>query len=136
MSPRGIHVDPRDAVPIWRQIEEGMRRLVASGALAPGAAAPSVRDLARDLQVNPATVVRAYQRLVDTGLFAVRRGEGTFVSEALPSVPKAERGRALAEGALRYASTAVTVGASREEAARALDTAFTRLSPAKEGEKK
>ncbi len=113
-----------------------MRRLVASGALAPGAAVPSVRDLARDLQVNPATVVRAYQRLVDAGLFAVRRGEGTFVSETPPPIPKAEKGRALAEGALRYASTAVTVGASRDEASRALETAFVRLAPRKEGEKK
>ena len=136
MTTRGLHVDPRDAVPIWKQIEEGMRRLVASGALAPGAAVPSVRDLARDLQVNPATVVRAYQRLVDAGLFAVRRGEGTFVAEAPPSLPKPERARALADGALRYASTAVTVGASREEASRALEHAYTRLAPTKEGEKK
>lgn len=136
MIPRGLHVDPRDAVPIWKQIEEGVRRLVGSGALKPGAAVPSVRDLARDLQVNPATVVRAYQRLVEAGLLAVKRGEGTFVADPIPSVPKAERGRALAEGALRYASTAVTVGASRDEAARALDAAFLRLAPAKEGEKK
>jgi GntR family transcriptional regulator len=136
VTPRGLHVDPRDAVPIWKQIEEGMRRLVASGALKPGAAVPSVRDLARDLQVNPATVVRAYQHLVDAGLLVVKRGEGTFVSDAIPTLPKAERGRALAEGALRFASTAVTVGASRDEAARALDAAFSRLAPGKEGEKK
>ena len=136
MTPRGLRVDPRDAVPIWKQIEEGMRRLVASGALKAGAAVPSVRDLARDLQVNPATVVRAYQRLVDAGLLAVKRGEGTFVSESIPAVPKAERNRALGEAALRYASTAVTVGASRDEAARALESAFTRLAPGKEGEKK
>ena len=136
MTPRGLHVDPRDAVPIWKQIEEGMRRLVASGALKPDAPVPSVRDLARDLQVNPATVVRAYQHLVEAGLFVVKRGEGTFVSGSIPAVPKAERGRALAEGALRYASTAVTVGASRDEAVRALDAALARLAPTKEGEKK
>jgi GntR family transcriptional regulator len=136
VTPRGLHVDPRDAVPIWKQIEEGMRRLVASGALKPGAPVPSVRDLARDLQVNPATVVRAYQRLVDAGLFAVRRGEGTFVADEIPSVPRAERGRALAEGALRYASTAVTVGASRDEASHALEAAFARLAHGKDGEKK
>jgi GntR family transcriptional regulator len=136
VTPRGLHVDPRDAVPIWKQIEEGVRRLVGSGALKPGAAVPSVRDLARDLQVNPATVVRAYQRLVDAGLLVVKRGEGTFVADPIPTVPKAERGRALAEGALRYASTAVTVGASRDEAARALDAAFSRLAPGKEGERK
>jgi DNA-binding transcriptional regulator YhcF (GntR family) len=86
--------------------------------------------------VNPATVVRAYQRLVDAGLLAVKRGEGTFVVDSIPAVPKAERGRALAEGALRYASTAVTVGASRGEAAHALDAAFARLVPGREGEKK
>ena len=49
---------------------------------------------------------------------------------------KAERGRALAEGALRYASTAVTVGASRDEASHALEAAFARLAHGKEGEKK
>ena len=136
MTPRGLHVDPRDAVPIWKQIEEGVRRLVGSGALRPGAAVPSVRDLARDLQVNPATVVRAYQRLVDAGLLSVKRGEGTFVADSIPAVPKAERGRALTEGALRYASTAVTVGASREEADHALDAAFSRFAPGKGGEKK
>ena len=136
MSPYGLRVDPRDAVPIWRQIEEGMRRLVASGALRPGSAVPSVRDLARDLQVNPATVVRAYQRLVDGGLLVVKRGEGTFVADGIPTLPRAERGRALAEGALRFASTAVTVGASRDETTRALDAAFARLAPGKDGEKK
>ena len=54
-----IRIDPSDATPIWSQIEEGLRRLVASGALKPGAAVPSVRDLARDLNVNPATVAKA-----------------------------------------------------------------------------
>jgi DNA-binding transcriptional regulator YhcF (GntR family) len=46
---RTLQIDPSDATPIWAQIEEGMRRLVASKALPPGAAVPSVRDLARDL---------------------------------------------------------------------------------------
>ena len=59
----GLRIDPRDAVPIWKQIEDSLRRMVAAGALAPGAAVPSVRDLARDLGVNPATVSKAYQGL-------------------------------------------------------------------------
>ena len=62
---------------------------------------------------------------MDAGLLAVKRGEGTFVADTIPAVPKAERSRALAEAALRYASTAVTVGASRDEADRALDSAFS-----------
>ena len=85
---RALRVDPRDATPIWRQIEEGLRRLVASGALAPGTGVPSVREMAADLRINPATVAKAYQRLTDAGVLAVRRGEGTFVAEFPPSLPK------------------------------------------------
>src|SRR6187200_2179830 len=105
-----------------------MRRLVASGALAAGAPVPSVRDLARDLQVNPATVSKAYQRLTDAGVLAVRRGEGTYVSDAPPKLPEAERSRKLLQGALRYASLAVTIGAGRDEAADTLEDAWRSLA--------
>lgn len=130
-----LRVDPADAAPIWRQIEEGVRRLVASGALAGGSPLPSVRDLARDLQVNPATVAKAYQRLADSGLLAVRRGEGTFVSEKPPAMSRGERGRVLREGASRYASLALTVGAGRDEALQELDSAWTELGRAPRGGK-
>jgi GntR family transcriptional regulator len=112
---QGLRVDPKDAAAIWRQIEEGVRRLVSTGALAAGAAVPSVRDLARQLLVNPATVAKAYQRLVEAGVLAVRRGEGTFVSAAPPVMRRSERRRLLREAALRYASVAATVGATAEE---------------------
>ena len=103
-----------------------MRRLVAAGGLKPGAAVPSVRDLARDLRVNPATVAKAYQRLTDAGLLAVRRGEGTFVADEPPAMLKSERSRALRDGAIRYATTAVTLGASRSEAVGELEEAWKR----------
>ena len=102
---RGLSVDPSDAVPLWKQIEENVRRLVASGALRPGAAVPSVRDLARDLSINPATVAKGYQRLVDAGILAVKRGEGTFVADKPPGA-RARRAREGARGrraALRVA---------------------------------
>jgi GntR family transcriptional regulator len=113
---RGLSVDPSDAVPLWKQIEENVRRLVASGALKPAAGVPSVRDLARDLSINPATVAKGYQRLVDAGVLVVKRGEGTFVAEKPPSVPRVEREKELVGGAMRYASLAVTIGAANEEA--------------------
>jgi GntR family transcriptional regulator len=116
MAVARIRVNPALPTPIWSQIEESVRHLVASGALAPGEALPSVRDLARELRVNPNTVARAYQQLVEAGVLETRRGEGTFVSERPPSMPPAERTRALHEGALRYASLAVNLGASRSEA--------------------
>jgi GntR family transcriptional regulator len=125
---RNLRIDPADSRPIWRQIEESVRHLVASGALAAGAPVPSVRDLARDLQVNPATVSKAYQRLTDAGVLMVRRGEGTYVSDAPPELPAIERNRRLLQGALRYASLAVTIGAGRDEAAETLEEAWRSLS--------
>ena len=121
---RTLHVDPADATPIWRQIEEGLRRLVASGHLVAGAAVPSVRDLAKELRVNPATVAKAYQRLVDAGVLAVKRGEGTFVAEGPPMMGKIERRRLLRDGAMRYAAIAATIGATSEEAIAELKTAM------------
>ena len=91
--PPTLHIDPRDARPIWRQIEEGVQHLVARGALPAGALVPSVRDLARELQVNPATVSKAYQRLTDAGVLAVRRGDGTYVSDAPPILTRLAQGR-------------------------------------------
>ena len=126
--PSLLRIDPRDARPIWRQIEEGVRHLVARGALPAGMAVPSVRDFARDLQVNPATVFKAYQRLTDVGVLTVRRGEGTFVSTTPPAAEEPRRSARLLEEAVRYSSLAVTLGASREEALETVETAWRSLT--------
>lgn len=115
-----IVVHPRDPVPLWRQIEEGVRNLVAAGALPPGAALPSVREMARDLTVNPATIAKAYQRLCEAGVLEVRRGEGTFVAAGPPLLPLAERRRRVAEAARAFAGVARTL---RVDAAGALEIA-------------
>jgi GntR family transcriptional regulator len=133
---RALQIDPSDATPIWSQIEEGLRRLVASQALPPGAAVASVRDLARDLSVNPATVAKAYQRLTEAGVFAVRRGEGTFVAQAPPPLPRGQRLRTLRDAADRYASLASTFGATEEEAAEQLRSAWKDLARGGKGEKR
>lgn len=122
-----LRIDPRDARPIWRQIEEGVHHLVARGFWTAGAAVPSVRDLARDLQVNPATISKAYQRLTDAGVLTVKRGEGTFVAETPPSSSDSRRNGRLREEALRYASLAVTMGASLEEALANFESAWSEL---------
>lgn len=120
-------INPSDAAPIWRQIEEGMRRMISLGGLSPGDAVPSVRDLARDLRVNPNTVARAYQRLTDAGVFAVRRGEGTFVAEQPVQLKKSERNETLRDAATRYAGTALAVGAELAEASMELEHSYGKL---------
>jgi GntR family transcriptional regulator len=122
-----LHIEPTDPRPIWRQIEEGVQHLVASGALAAGAPVPSVRDLARELQINPATVSKAYQRLTDAGVLCVRRGEGTYVSEAPPALPQETRARKLRDAAVRYAGLAVTLGVGEEDAVTFLREAWKSL---------
>ena len=120
-------INATDAAPIWRQIEEGMRRMIALGALKPGDTVPSVRDLAQQLRVNPNTVARAYQRLTEHGVFAVRRGEGTFVADE-PSQPKrSERNEVLRDASVRYASSAIAIGASLGDAVDELNTSYDKL---------
>ena len=112
-----LRVDPRDPLPLWRQLEDGVRNLVATGALRPGSAVPSVRELARELAVNPATIAKAYQRLCDVGVLETRRGEGTFVADGAPLLPRAERKRRLQQAAKSYAAQAHTLGIGADEAA-------------------
>jgi GntR family transcriptional regulator len=121
-------ITPASAAPIWRQIEEGMRRMISLGTLVPGDAVPSVRDLAQQLRVNPNTVARAYQRLTDAGVFSVRRGEGTFVAETPATLKKSERHETLREAANQFAGTALAVGASVDEATAEVERSFERLT--------
>ena len=104
--------------PIWRQIEEGVRRLVALGALTPGAAVPSVRDLARELRVNPNTVARAYRELEAAGILETRGRFGTFVARADPA------DAAMATAAHTYVTAALALGIGKAEALQYVETAF------------
>ena len=126
---RAIEIDAASPLPIWRQIEEQVRRLVAAGVLAPGAAVPSVRDLSRTLRINPATVAKAYQRLADAGVLEVRRGEGTFVAARPPALSAASRRRSMRDGAQAFASLAMGLGANVDEAAGELAAAWNELRP-------
>jgi GntR family transcriptional regulator len=68
--------------PIYRQLVDQARRLVAGGQLAPGDAMPSVRDIAQALALNPMTVSKAYGMLEMEGVLSRRRGIGMVVADA------------------------------------------------------
>ncbi|MCC6794783.1 MAG: GntR family transcriptional regulator [Candidatus Hydrogenedentes bacterium] len=69
-----------DGVPLYLQLIQQIKHLVATGRLAPDSELPPVRVLAQQLLINPNTVVRAYRELEIAGLVYKRRGEGTYVS--------------------------------------------------------
>jgi GntR family transcriptional regulator len=112
--------------PIWKQIEETIRRVISSRKLRPGDTVPSVRQLARTLSVTPNTVERAYQRLITSGVLVSRRGRGTFVA-GIAEAATSSRDQMLQDAAMRFATTASAVGAPLDEAVNELAAAYRRL---------
>ena len=119
-----LRIDPSDSIPIWKQIEEGVLNLIATGALRPEDPVASVRELAKELRVNPLTVSKAYRRLADNGVLTVRRGEGTFVSAEPPTMDPEEREGKLLDAALRYANQARNLSADEDESVEAVRSAW------------
>jgi molybdate-binding protein/DNA-binding transcriptional regulator YhcF (GntR family) len=74
-----IVVSNRSQVPIYKQIAEQVKNLIANNQLKPGQQLPTVRDLSHRLEVNPATVARAYQELEQEGILGASRRRGTIV---------------------------------------------------------
>lgn len=92
-----LHISPRDGVPIYLQIVQQVRRLVASGELMPGDELPSIRSLADTLVINPNTVAHAYKELETAGVVTSSRGLGTYVREADQSTAHSVRKAVMAE---------------------------------------
>jgi GntR family transcriptional regulator len=92
-----IHITAGDGVPIYLQIVNQVKYLVASGRLAPGEELPSIRALADRLVINPNTVARAYRELEQAGVVSKRRTSGTYVSNAGSPLARAERLKILTE---------------------------------------
>lgn len=87
-----------DNVPIYRQLRDRVVAMILDGALNEGDALPSVRQVAADFQINPLTVSKAYQELVDEHLVEKRRGLGMYVMEGTrEALLKSERERFLRE---------------------------------------
>ena len=92
-----LHITASDGVPIYLQIVQQIKSLVASGRLAPGEELPPIRVLAERLVVNPNTVARAYRELETAGVVEKRRTAGTYVSDAGSPLARRERMKILTE---------------------------------------
>lgn len=90
-----LSIDRNLEAPVYEQVADQLRRLVATGALAPGAALPSVRQVAGDLAVNLNTVARAYRLLEDEGFLVIRDRAGVTVAAPARKVDRSARARLL-----------------------------------------
>lgn len=88
-----ITINSKDGVPIYRQIANQIRYMVASNLLQPGEEISPVRTLALSLNVTPNTVVKAYDELEAAGVIYKRRGAGTYISDAQSPLAERERVR-------------------------------------------
>lgn len=87
-----------DSTPIYRQLRDRVVAMILDGVLKQGDPLPSVRQVAGDFQINPITVSKAYQELVDENLVEKRRGLGMYVTDgAREALLKSERERFLRE---------------------------------------
>jgi len=108
--------DWNDNQPIYRQLRDRVVAMILEGALKEGDALPSVRTVAADYRLNPLTVLKGYQELVDEELVEKRRGLGMYVKDGARSLLlKGERQKFLADEWPRVQATIQRLGLDAEE---------------------
>jgi GntR family transcriptional regulator len=105
-----------DNQPIYRQLRDRVVAMILDGVLKEGDPLPSVRTVAAEYRVNPLTVLKGYQQLVDEGLVETRRGRGMFINNgARTLLLQGEREKFLAEDWPRIHETIQRLGLKAEE---------------------
>lgn len=125
-----LRISTSDGVPIYLQIVNQIKYLVASGRWATDAELPAIRVLAERLLINPNTVARAYRELEQLGIVEKRRTAGTFVAAAGSPLARRERLRILTERIDALLAEARQLGVTTDDAIdllRQRDTALDSL---------
>jgi DNA-binding transcriptional regulator YhcF (GntR family) len=105
-----------DSQPIYRQLRDRVVAMILDGVLKEGDPLPSVRNVAAEYRVNPLTVLKGYQQLVDEGLVETRRGRGMFINAGARGLLLAgEREKFLAEEWPRVQATIQRLGLKADE---------------------
>jgi GntR family transcriptional regulator len=122
-----LQLDNQSGVAAYRQIMEQIKFYAASGALPRGAKLPSIRELAKQLAVNPTTIVKAYTELQHDGVIEMKQGKGAFIAEALPALDAHQRRETLRPLARRLAVEASQLGAEASELVALIEEELGRL---------
>ena len=116
-----LRLDPRSGTPLFEQLVFQVKRAVAEGQLAEGDKLPSVRELARELGINPNTVVRAIEGLERDGVIVRRQGSGCFVQGRSQDLAARERRRRLERLFSEAVTEAFHLGFTAEDMRAALE---------------
>ena len=122
-----IQIDPKDGVPIYRQVMDQIKLLVMTGKLVPGQQLESVSSLSGRLKVNPMTISKAYGFLVEEGLVERRRGVGIFVADMETEQAEANRHQVLSDALGDTAALTVQMGVPHQEALQIFKEHLARL---------
>jgi GntR family transcriptional regulator len=123
-----IRINPKDGLPVYQQIMQQIKHLIASGSLAPGEQLPPARELAVQLLVNAHTVSKAYTELEWEGIVERRRGSGTYVAEGGRNLTAQQRADLLAPLVERLVVEAVQLGLSLDEVQAAVGRQWDALA--------
>jgi GntR family transcriptional regulator len=124
-----LHITTSEGVPIYLQIVNQIKYLVASGRLSAGDELPPIRSLAEQLVVNPNTVARAYRELELSGVVEKRRTAGTYVSDAGSPLKRGEQVRILSMRLDALLTEARQMGFSTDEVIELLRVRAADLIP-------
>ena len=117
-----IEIDFRDHIPIYIQLMDQIKQLIAAGGLKPGDQLPTVRQLAADLRVNFNTIARTYRMLDEEGIISNQHGRGTFILNPLPEEDAKElRRKGLRRLTREYITSAHKLGYKPEEVQEAFE---------------
>lgn len=116
-------IDSRSTTPLYAQIATRIKVAIAAGDLSPGSGLPSVRQLAAQLRINPATVVQAYRELESEGFVEMRQGAGTFVRD----LPEERRQEERSQQATALARRILAEAGRLRISPRELQAAITRI---------
>ena len=110
-----LEINPRSSTPIYQQVVDGVKELVARGILIPGERMPTVRELAVELSLNPNTIAKVYQRLEQEGIIETMRSRGTFVAGRMKVLNMEAAEQQLASLVERVLVEAYHLGLNRED---------------------
>jgi len=128
-----LHIDPSNGLAIYDQVVRQVKYAVARGALTPGNLVPSVRELARELTINPNTVARAYQQLQTDGVLLSVRGMGLEVAPNAVKPCRQERRQLIQERLRQALREAIQSGLEPEELRQLVQQEISSLTSSSPG---